>query len=354
MNKNIFREYDIRGKYPEEINEDVYSIIGKAIAVKCQNEKVNNVCLGRDGRLSGKILMEALEKSLIAAGINVENIGLTTSPLLYYAAKKQHSKSGIMVTGSHNPKDYNGIKMVINDMPVSGMEVLSLIKKEIHSKNQGNITINNSIVDQYIEEVVDSKKFDLSSLKIVVDCGNGAAGIIAPKLFNALGCNVIEMFSEVDGNFPNHHPDPGNPNNLIDIAKMVVSEKADLGMAFDGDGDRLGLIDENGKLIFPDKIMMLFARDLLKSYEGGKVIFDVKCSSKLNEVIERYGGEAIMTPTGHFHIKNSLKETMAMLAGEMSGHIFFNDYWYGFDDAHYAGFRLLEIIKKNNSLYQNS
>ena len=162
MNKNIFREYDIRGKYPEEINEDVYSIIGKAIAVKCQNEKVNNVCLGRDGRLSGKILMEALEKSLITAGINVENIGLTTSPLLYYAAKKQNSKSGIMVTGSHNPKNYNGIKMVINDMPVSGMEVLSLVKKEIHSKNQGSITINNSIVDQYIEEVVDCKKFDLS------------------------------------------------------------------------------------------------------------------------------------------------------------------------------------------------
>ena len=214
MNKNIFREYDIRGRYPEEINEDVYSIIGKAIAVKCQNEKVNNVCLGRDGRLSGKILMEALEKSLITAGINVENIGLTTSPLLYYAAKKQNSKSGIMVTGSHNPKNYNGIKMVINDMPVSGMEVLSLVKQEIHSKNQGSITINNSIVDQYIEEVVDCKKFDLSSLKIVVDCGNGAAGIIAPKLFNALGCNVIEMFSEVDGNFPNHHPDPGNPNNL--------------------------------------------------------------------------------------------------------------------------------------------
>ena len=166
-----------------------------------KNEKVNNVCLGRDGRLSGKILMEALEKSLITAGINVENIGLTTSPLLYYAAKKQNSKSGIMVTGSHNPKNYNGIKMVINDMPVSGMEVLSLVKKEIHSKNQGSITINNSIADQYIEEVVDSKKFDLSSLKIVVDCGNGAAGIIAPKLFNALGCNVIEMFSEVGWKF---------------------------------------------------------------------------------------------------------------------------------------------------------
>ena len=348
MNKNIFREYDIRGKYPEEINEDIYAIIGKAIAIKCQNEKVNNICLGRDGRLSGKILMEALEKSLVIAGINVENIGLTTSPLLYYAAKKQHSKSGIMVTGSHNPKNYNGIKMVINDMPVSGIEVLSLIEKEMHSKNQGSKTYNNSIIDQYIEEVVDSKKIDLSNLKIVVDCGNGAAGIIVPKLFNALGCNVIEMFSEVDGNFPNHHPDPGNPDNLIDIAKMVISEKADLGMAFDGDGDRLGLIDENGKLIFPDKIMMLFAKDLLKSYEGGKVIFDVKCSSKLTEVIEGNGGEAIMIPTGHFNIKNSLKETKAMLAGEMSGHIFFNDYWYGFDDAHYAGFRLLEIIEKNN------
>ena len=348
MNKNIFREYDIRGKYPEEINEDIYAIIGKAIAIKCQNEKVNNICLGRDGRLSGKILMEALEKSLVIAGINVENIGLTTSPLLYYAAKKQHSKSGIMVTGSHNPKNYNGIKMVINDMPVSGIEVLSLIEKEMHSKNQGSKTYNNSIIDQYIEEVVDSKKIDLSNLKIVVDCGNGAAGIIVPKLFNALGCNVIEMFSEVDGNFPNHHPDPGNPDNLIDIAKMVISEKADLGMAFDGDGDRLGLIDENGKLIFPDKIMMLFAKDLLKSYEGGKVVFDVKCSSKLTEVIEWNGGEAIMTPTGHFNIKNALKETKAMLAGEMSGHIFFNDYWYGFDDAHYAGFRLIEIIKKNN------
>ena len=349
MNKNIFREYDIRGVYPIDLNEDIYFEIGNAIASKCNQLNIESIVLGRDGRLSGKSLMNALENSLINNGINVENIGIVTSPLLYYAAKKHSSKSGIMVTGSHNPKEYNGIKMIIDDEPVSGKEIFELIGAPNNTSIKGTSSVNEDVIDNYIEEVKSKSIQSKNEIKVVIDCGNGAAGVIAPKLFTALGFNVVEIYSEVDGNFPNHHPDPGNPENLKDLSDKVLSEKANIGLAFDGDGDRLGVVDNKGKIIPQDKFLMLLAKDILKNSPQAKIIFDVKCTNRLKDVILSYGGEPIMSPTGHFHIKKMLRKTNAHLAGEMSGHIFFNDDWYGFDDAHYSGFRLIKILIENES-----
>ena len=349
MNKNIFREYDIRGVYPIDLNEDIYFEIGNAIASKCKQLSIDSIVLGRDGRLSGKSLMNALENSLINNGINIENIGIVTSPLLYYAAKKHSSKSGIMVTGSHNPKEYNGIKMIIDDEPVSGKEIFELIGAPNNASIKGTSSVNEDVIDNYIEEVKSKSIQSKDEIKVVIDCGNGAAGVIAPKLFTALGFNVVEIYSEVDGNFPNHHPDPGNPENLKDLSDKVLSEKANIGLAFDGDGDRLGVVDNKGKIIPQDKFLMLLAKDILKNSPQAKIIFDVKCTNRLKDVILAYGGEPIMSPTGHFHIKKMLRKTNAHLAGEMSGHIFFNDDWYGFDDAHYSGFRLIKILIENES-----
>ena len=348
--ESIFREYDIRGTYPSEINEDVISLIGQAIALKCKEEGVSQISVGRDGRLSGETLLNSMCNSLARSGIAVTNIGLVTSPILYYAAKKSNSKSGIMITGSHNPKDDNGIKMVINNKPVSGTEILSLTKSVLDFNGIKEEIINLDIIEDYIDDVL--QKITLNkpeNLKVVIDCGNGAAGCVAPELFKRLGCNVINLFSEIDGNFPNHHPDPGKLANLQDLIKSVKLENADLGLAFDGDGDRVGLVTEVGNVVFPDKIMMLFAKDVLAKNNGGQIIFDVKCSNSLAEIIKVNGGEPIMSPTGHFHIKNKLRETNALLAGEMSGHIFFNDDWYGFDDGHYAGVRIIDLIDRSDS-----
>ena len=347
--ESIFREYDIRGTYPTEINENSIAKIGQAIALKCIEEGVSEICVGRDGRLSGKTLLEAMCKSLSESGIAVINIGLVTSPILYYAAKKNKSKSGVMITGSHNPKNDNGIKMVINDKPVSGTEILSLTKSVKNINNKARIINDISVIDQYISEVTHKIKLhNPNRLKVVIDCGNGAAGAVAPELFKKLGCDVINLFSEVDGNFPNHHPDPGKLDNLKDLINTVKKEDADLGIAFDGDGDRVGLISGKGEIIFPDKIMMLFAKDILDKNKGGEIIFDVKCSNALADIIKQNGGKPTMSPTGHFHIKNALRKTNALLAGEMSGHIFFNDTWYGFDDGHYAGVRILDLITRSN------
>ena len=348
--ESIFREYDIRGTYPSEINEDVISLIGQAIALKCKEEGVSQISVGRDGRLSGETLLNSMCNSLARSGIAVTNIGLVTSPILYYAAKKSNSKSGIMITGSHNPKDDNGIKMVINNKPVSGTEILSLTKSILDFNGIKEEIINLDIIEDYIDDVL--QKITLNkpeNLKVVIDCGNGAAGCVAPELFKRLGCNVINLFSEIDGNFPNRHPDPGKLANLQDLIKSVKLENADLGLAFDGDGDRVGLVTEVGNVVFPDKIMMLFAKDVLAKNNGGQIIFDVKCSNSLAEIIKVNGGEPIMSPTGHFHIKNKLRETNALLAGEMSGHIFFNDDWYGFDDGHYAGVRIIDLIDRSDS-----
>ena len=344
ISKSIFREYDIRGIYPDQINENSTSHIAKAIAIKCEQENVQEIYIGRDGRLSGESLINALEKSLSEYGINVKNIGLVTTPLLYFAAKQNKYKSGVMITGSHNPKNYNGIKLIINDKPVSGNEIYKLIVK---NKNRSEVPGKIEYIDiksKYIEEVKNSIQIDDNvQIKVVIDCGNGAAGCIAPKLFKELGCEVVELFTEVDGNFPNHHPDPGKLENLEDLIERVKSTKADLGLAFDGDGDRVGLVTDKGQVIYPDKILMMFSKQILNKNKGS-IIFDVKCSNALQNLIKDLGGTPIMSPTGHFHIKNGIKDHNPLLAGEMSGHIFFNDKWYGFDDGHYSGSRIIELI----------
>ena len=345
ITKSIFREYDIRGEYPNQINEEVVRRIGNAIAGKCINLNIKEICVGRDGRNSGKSLLEAMVGGLSESGIEVINIDLATSPLLYYAAKKNKYKSGIMITGSHNPKNHNGIKLVIDDKPVSGNEILDLLNKDQKlSESVGSIKSLN-VKDSYIEEVSQSLKIN-KKLKIVIDCGNGAAGFIAPDLYKNLGCEVIELYSEVDGNFPNHHPDPGKVENLKDLIQAVKTHGADLGLAFDGDGDRVGMVTNNGEIVFPDKILMMLSKDVLHSQKGS-IIFDVKCSNALSQIIKENGGSPIMSPTGHFHIKNGIKKHNPLLAGEMSGHIFFNDKWYGFDDGHYSGARIIEMLSKN-------
>ena len=346
--ESIFRENDIRGTYPEELNELVIKEIAKGIAKKCFQEDISSIVVARDGRLSGESLLTTFCNAIAQYGIDVNNIGLATSPMLYFAAKKENSKSGVMITGSHNPKNYNGIKMVINDNSVSGSEILSLIKNDetLNNSSVGNI-IYSDIKEIYISEILKNIDTDISELKIVIDSGNGAAGFIAPELFKRLGCDVIELHSEVDGNFPNHHPDPGKLENLEDIISEVKNKNADIGFAFDGDGDRVGLITNLGDMIFPDKQMMLFSEDILKNKKG-PIVFDVKCSNHLSNLILKNGGTPIMAPTGHFHIKKAIKKNNALLGGEMSGHIFFNDKWYGFDDGPYAAVRAAEILAKSN------
>ena len=348
IDQSIFREYDIRGTVPEQLNNASIDLIANAIAVKCHDEGVSELALGRDGRLSGADIMSNLSSSLQSRGISILNVGLVTSPLLYFAAKKIDSKSGVMITGSHNPKNYNGFKVVINDSPVSGLELLNFVHiklpdikittQEIHQTN---------LMSSYIEEVC-AQTTCSKQMKVVVDCGNGSAGEIAPKLMRALGHEVIELFCEIDGNFPNHHPDPGKPENLNDLIEAVHQSNADLGIAFDGDGDRLGVVSNLGEIIFPDQLLMIFAQDVLSRNKGAQIIFDVKCSNLLVKTIEEAGGEPYMSATGHFHIKHALKKSGAPLAGEMSGHIFFNDKWYGFDGGHYSAFRLIEIIAQMN------
>ena len=347
ITKSIFREYDIRGIYPEEINESIVSLIAKAISYKCKEKNITEICVGRDGRLSGESLLSELSQTLSIFGIKVINLGLVTSPLLYFAAKKNKFKSGVMITGSHNPKEYNGIKLVIDDKPISGSDILELIENNRVVVNPFlNEIVNVDIKDEYIQEVKKNLTIKKGT-KIVIDCGNGAAGCIAPKLYKELGCDVIELFSDVDGNFPNHHPDPGKIENLNHLIDEVKKTNAELGLAFDGDGDRVGLVTNEGEIIFPDKILIMLSEDILFSKKGS-IIFDVKCSNSLPKIIKKNGGNPIMSPTGHFHIKNAIKKYNPLLAGEMSGHIFFNDKWYGFDDGHYSGARIIELITKNN------
>ena len=346
IDKSIFREYDIRGIVPSQLNEASIKSISHAIAQKCNEENITELALGRDGRLSGENILNLLSKELQSTGINIVNIGIVSSPLLYYAAKKLSSKSGIMITGSHNPKNYNGLKIVINDSPISGLEILKLLSDEpIRKRNTGKEIFKKNLMDEYIKEVLSQTSEKPKEIKVVLDCGNGSAGEIAPKLMRSLGYEVIELYCEIDGNFPNHHPDPGKIENLQDLIKAVKENSADAGIAFDGDGDRLGVVTEEGDIIFPDQLMMIFAKDVLKSHPGREIVFDVKCTNLLTNIINDAGGIPLMSPTGHFHIKNTLQKTNAPLAGEMSGHIFFNDKWHGFDDGHYSAYRLLEIMR---------
>lgn len=349
ITSSIFKAYDIRGIVEKELTPEVVKLIGMAIGSESIAQGERGIVVGRDGRLTGPMLSESLISGLIESGCHVVDIGMVPTPLVYFATYTKGASSGVMVTGSHNPPEYNGFKIMIAGETLSADKIQNLYSRILNQQFSSGSGSSTSInIDQ---DYMDTIKSDIDldrELNIVVDCGNGVAGNIAPKLFESLGAKVSKLFCLVDGRFPNHHPDPSNPENLEDLIKEVVDTGADLGLAFDGDGDRLGLVDNNGNIVWADRQMILYARDVLSRIPGAKIIFDVKCSSLLPKDISEHGGEPIMSRTGHSFIKNKLKETDAELGGEMSGHIFFKDRWYGFDDAIYTGARLLEIISKTD------
>jgi phosphomannomutase / phosphoglucomutase len=349
ISQSIFKAYDIRGIVEHELTSEAVRLIGLAIGSESIEKGERGVVVGRDGRLSGLELMDALKTGLKESGCHVVDIGMVPTPLVYFATYTKAASSGVMITGSHNPPEYNGFKIMIAGETLSGDRIQELYHRiQNNNFNNGHGTSTKVDIEQdYIDRVKSDIKLD-KPLKIVVDCGNGVAGNIAPKLFEQLGVEVSKLFCLIDGNFPNHHPDPSKLHNLEDIIKEVIDTGADMGFAFDGDGDRLGLIDNKGNVIWADRQMILYSRDILERNPGAKIVFDVKCSSLLPKDITEHGGEAIMSRTGHSFIKAKLKETGAALGGEMSGHIFFKERWYGFDDALYTGARLLEIMSKTN------
>jgi len=344
---SIFKAYDIRGIVPSTVTEEVAEGIGKAFGSIALAQGETTVAVGRDGRLSGPTISAALMRGLTAVGIEVVDVGMVTTPMLYFAANTL-CNSGIQVTGSHNPKDYNGFKMVMAGRAIYGDDIQAIramMEEETWSLKAGGSVRQEDVTAAYQARIVSDIKLS-RPMKIVVDCGNGVAGATAPDIFRAIGCEVTELFSEVDGNFPNHHPDPSKPENLKDLMQALKDGDAELGLAFDGDGDRLGIVTKDGQNIYPDRQMMLFARDVLSRVPGGTIVFDVKCSQRLAPAIEEAGGVALMYKTGHSLIKAKMKEVDSPLGGEMSGHIFFKERWYGFDDGTYAGARLLEIVSK--------
>jgi len=343
MNTNIFRAYDIRGNAERDLDSLTIEKIGYVLGLKIKENNSNSVYVGYDSRLSCKEIKNNLIRGINAAGVKVFNLGLVPTPMVYYATKVGVASNGIMITGSHNPKDDNGLKMVINDNAISGIEIKESVQ------NLGEVPTDNTemiedvdLEEKYIEEVINKVKIN-KKLKVVLDAGNGAAGILADKMFTALGHEVISINKEPDGNFPNHHPDPSKENNLIAIKQEINSTNADIGFAFDGDGDRIGLITSEGQSIIADQIIMLMAEFYLDQVKG-PIVFDVKCSNQLPLLIEKFGGEPIMEKTGHFNIKRKIKQTNAVMGGEMSGHIFINHNWYGFDDAIFSAVILTKII----------
>jgi phosphomannomutase/phosphoglucomutase len=346
--KEIFKAYDIRGIVGTTLTTEIIQLIGMAIGSEALSRGQSKIAFARDGRLSGPELGTALVRGMRLTGMNVIDIGMVPTPLLYYVASTTTDGTGVMLTGSHNPPNYNGVKMMIGGDTLSGdaIQVLyqRIMDKEFVSGEGSYETA--TIIDNYIERVTSDVKMS-RKLRVVVDCGNGVAGVIAPDLYRKMGCDVIELFCDVDGKFPNHHPDPSQPKNLIHLIEAVKTQKADIGFAFDGDGDRLGVISGDGNVIWPDRLMMLFSADVLTRNPGAKIIYDVKCTSNLTKFIWEKGGEPLMWKTGHSFIKAKLKESGALLAGEMSGHLFFKERWYGFDDALYSGARLLEILSKD-------
>ena len=341
----IFRAYDIRGVVGDSLTAEVAYWIGRAIGAESLACGEPEVVVGRDGRLSGPELAGALIDGLRASGCNVTDVGMVPTPVLYFATNVLGARSGVMVTGSHNPPDYNGFKIVIAGQTLANERIQALhqrLENNDLSSGQGSLKAV-EVLDQYHQRIAGDIVLG-RPLKVVVDCGNGVAAINAPQLIADLGCEVIPLFCEVDGTFPNHHPDPGKPENLEDLIAAVKAHGADLGLAFDGDGDRVGVVTNEGEMIFPDRLLMLFARDVLSRNPGADVIFDVKCTRGLASLISGYGGRPLMWKTGHSLIKAKMKETGALLAGEMSGHIFFKERWYGFDDGIYSAVRLLEIL----------
>lgn len=347
VDPSIFKAYDIRGIVPRTVTEQIAEGIGKAFGSVALAQGQTSVAVGRDGRLSGPALSAALVRGLVAAGIEVIDVGMVTTPMLYFAASTVCA-SGIQVTGSHNPRDYNGFKMVMGGRAIYGEDIQALrrmMETQTWSLRAGGSVRNLNVLAPYEARIVGDIRL-ARKMKVVVDCGNGIAGASAPAIFRAIGCEVIELFSEVDGNFPNHHPDPSKPENLADLIAALKNSDAELGLAFDGDGDRLGIVTKQGNTIYPDRQMVLFARDVLARVPGGTIVFDVKCSQRLAPAITAAGGVPLMYKTGHSLIKARMKELDSPLGGEMSGHIFFKERWFGFDDGTYAGCRLLEIVSR--------
>lgn len=346
----IFRAYDIRGVVDETLTMDVAFSIGRALGTKVLRLRGDCIVVGRDGRLSGPALVAQLKSGILSTGCNVVDIGVVATPVLYFASRFLQIKSAVMLTGSHNPPNYNGLKIILDETTIYGDAIQELY--QMISTTDFNVGVGvESAVDvlqEYTSAVTRSLR-PLRNLKIVIDCGNGAAGVVAENLYKALGCKVIPLYCEVDGNFPNHHPDPSDPHNLEVLRATVLRENADLGLAFDGDGDRLGIIDNSGKLIWPDRALMLLAQDVLHNNPGATIIYDVKCSRDVETIITAAGGKPLMWNTGHSLIKAKMRETGALLAAEMSGHIFFKDRWYGFDDALYTGARLIEVLSKQTA-----
>jgi phosphomannomutase/phosphoglucomutase len=349
LSKSIFKAYDIRGIIDKTLDPGVAHQIGAAFGRAALAKGEKKVVIGRDGRLSGPSLIKALAEGLQSSGVDVIDLGVVATPMVYFGTNVLGAASGIMVTGSHNPPDYNGFKMVLAGEAIHGEAITGLYDSILAHDGQPSATpggySTHDIREQYLQRIIGDVKIS-RPIKIAVDCGNGVAGAFAGDLYRGMGCEVIELFCEVDGNFPNHHPDPAHPENLQDLIRALQDSDAEIGLAFDGDGDRLGLVTKDGQIIYPDRQMMLFAGDVLSRNPGAEILYDVKCTRHLAPYIEKAGGKALMYKTGHSLVKAKLKETGSPLGGEMSGHIFFKDRWYGFDDGLYAGARMLEILTK--------
>lgn len=346
---DIFRAYDIRGVVETALTPDAVQLIGQAFATQALSQNQKTVVIGRDGRLSSPELAKRLSAGLRAGGCDVIDVGMVPTPVLYYATHKLKTGTGIMVTGSHNPPDYNGLKMLIAGDTLYGDGITALYNSIVEDRlNSGEGThTEQNILPDYLDTIVNDIKLD-RPLNIAVDCGNGVAGVCASELFTRLGCNVTELYCDVDGNFPNHHPDPSKPENLLDLQNTMSKNALDIGLAFDGDGDRVGILDDQQNILWADRQMMLYAADVLKRKPGALIIYDIKSTTNLGTYIENLGGQPLMWKTGHSFIKAKMKETGAELAGEMSGHIFFKERWFGFDDGLYSAARMLEIVSQHN------
>lgn len=345
---SIFRAYDIRGIVGEDLTVEIVHQLGKAIGSEAQTRQQTQIAVGRDGRLSGAELSQALIKGILSTGCDVIDVGCVPTPVLYFASYHLKTYSGVMVTGSHNPVNYNGFKIVLAKQTLAG-EAIQALAERIETQNF--VTGTGQLSQQDVQAAYKAQIVDDSQIKrrlhAVVDCGNGVAGKLAPQLLTELGCQVTPLYCEIDGNFPNHHPDPSVPANLVDLQKTVIEQNADIGLAFDGDGDRLGVVDNKGSIIWADRQMMLYARDILQRNQGAHCIYDVKCSRHLASEIQQAGGVPVMWKTGHSFMKAKLQsDDKALLAGEMSGHIFFKERWYGFDDGLYTAARLIEILSQ--------
>src|SRR5262245_30973010 len=343
----IFRTYDIRGIVGKTLTPEIVRLIGRAIGTLGLERGAGAFALARDGRLSGPDLIAALADGINEAGADVIDIGMAPTPVAYFAAYHLGSQSAAVVTGSHNPAEYNGVKMVVGGTTLSGDDIQALrerIERGDLAKGKGKRSSTN-VLEAYVDRIAGDVKL-ARKFKIAIDCGNGVTGVIAQRLYERLGCDVIGLYTEVDGRFPNHHPDPSQPKNVAKLVETLKTTDAELGLAFDGDGDRLGVVTKDGALIFPDRQMMLYAKDVLARNPGAEIIYDVKCTGLLGPWIERHGGKPVVWKTGHSLIKAKLRESGAPLAGEMSGHIFFKERWYGFDDALYTGARLLEVLAR--------